>query len=573
MQAVQRCQHWLESPAVDSATKAELNALKNNPEEIHDRFYRDLAFGTGGLRGVMGAGTNRMNIYTVRKATQGLANAVIKNGGSERGVAIAFDSRHRSAEFALEAALCLCANGIKVYLFDGPRPTPVLSFTLRRLACIAGIVITASHNPPEYNGYKVYWEDGAQITYPKDKEIIDLVNEVAGFEGAKTMEVSAAEEEGLLSIIGEDADAAYVSVIKNTVLNPEVIAEQGGDLKIVYSPLHGTGGIPVQRVLGELGFKNVYTVQEQEQPDGDFPTVKSPNPEEPAAFDLALALAAKKQADLVLVTDPDADRFGAYVKNGEEYVRLDGNMAGMFICEYILEQRAQKNILPQNGAVITTIVTTKMAKAAAEKYGVRHIETLTGFKYIGEQIKFFERDKSFEYLFGFEESFGCLTGTYARDKDAVSAVMFFCEAAAYCKSRGMGVWERMLQIFEKYGYCKEGLVSLERKGEEGAGQIAALMKKLRENPPEKIGNFEVLKVRDYKKGIVVDRQKKGVEPTGLPESDVLYFDLSQDAWCCVRPSGTEPKIKFYMGVKGDSLNHAEELLEKFKKDTHRIAEQ
>ncbi|EET60737.1 phosphoglucomutase/phosphomannomutase, alpha/beta/alpha domain II [Marvinbryantia formatexigens DSM 14469] len=563
MNTIERYLSWLENPYFDEATKEELRAIADNEKEITDRFYKELAFGTGGLRGIIGAGSNRMNIYTVRKATQGLADFIIEEKGQEKGVALAFDSRRMSPEFAMEAARVLCANGIRTYLFETLRPTPELSFALRTLGCIAGIVVTASHNPPEYNGYKVYWEDGAQITYPKDAQIIDRVNRITDYAAVKTMDEDAAKRSGLLTFIGEETDAAYMRALKKLVLNPEIIRQQAEDIRIVYTPLHGTGNLPVRRILAELGFTKVYVVPEQEKPDGGFPTVSYPNPEDPEAFTLALELAKKVDADLVLATDPDADRLGVYAKDSRTggYMAFTGNMSGMLICEYELSQRKEKGLLPDNGAIVTTIVSGNMARAAAEEYGVALIETLTGFKYIGEQIKLFEqKQKDNTFLFGFEESYGCLVGTHARDKDAVVAVMALCEAAAYYKSRGLTLWDQMQALFEKYGYYKEGLYTLTLKGAEGAQKIRDILKSFRGNPPERIGAWKVEAFRDYLENRVVDYRTGEEKLTGLPESDVLYFELENDAWCCVRPSGTEPKVKFYMGVKGNSMRDAKEKL-------------
>lgn len=553
---------WCTDAYFDEATKAELLQIKDDEKEIEDRFYRDLEFGTGGLRGVIGAGTNRMNVYTVRKATQGLANFIIKENGQDKGVAIAFDSRHMSPEFAKEAALCLNANGIKTYRFDTLRPTPELSFALRQLGCIAGIVITASHNPPEYNGYKVYWEDGAQITFPKDKEIITEVNLVTDYGMVKTMDEQDAVEAGLYHTIGSEIDDLYIEALKKQIIHPEYIKEVAEDIKIVYTPLHGTGNLPVRRVLAELGFKNVYVVQEQELPDGDFPTVSYPNPEDPKAFALALELAKKVDADIVLATDPDADRLGVYAKNPDtgEFVSFTGNMSGMLIGEYILRQRRENGTLPANAALVKTIVTTNMADVVVKDYGIKLIEVLTGFKYIGEQIKFFEQDNSYEYVFGLEESYGCLVGTHARDKDAVVAVMALCEVASYCKIHGKTLWSQMTELFEKYGYFREGLESITLKGIDGVEKIQAIMNQLRSNPPKQLAGFKVEKIRDYKNSEAVVLATGEKEKLTLPVSNVLYFDLDNDGWCCARPSGTEPKIKFYMGVKGSSLDDADQML-------------
>lgn len=555
---------WLNDAYFDEDTKNELLAIRNDEKEIEDRFYKELEFGTGGLRGVIGAGTNRMNIYTVRKATQGLANYILKQGGKEKGVAIAYDSRRKSPEFADEAALCLAANGIKAYVFDALRPTPELSFALRKLGCISGIVITASHNPPEYNGYKAYWEDGAQVTAPKDKEIITEVKNVTDYHEVKTMDKEEAIKAGLYQVIGSEIDDAYMEELKKQIIHPEIIKEMADDIKIVYSPFHGTGNVPVRRILSELGFKHVYVVPEQELPDPDFTTLDYPNPEDPKAFTLALKLAKEKNADIVLATDPDADRLGIYAldtKSGE-YVPFTGNMSGMLIAEYILRERTAVGAMPENPALVTTIVTTNMAKAISDDYHVKCIEVLTGFKYIGEQIKWFEQSGSNHYVFGLEESYGCLAGTHARDKDAVVAVMCLCEMAAWCKKNGKTVWDQMLDLYEKYGYFKETQYAITLKGIEGSRQIAAIMDKLRNDPPKEFGDWKVLEFRDYDRNRILNMESGEERETGLPQSNVLYFDLTDDSWCCARPSGTEPKLKFYMGVKGNSLEDAQEKVEK-----------
>ena len=549
---------WISNAYFDKATKEELLAIEDNEKEIEDRFYKDLEFGTGGLRGVIGAGTNRMNIYTVRKASQGLANYILKQGGADRGIAIAYDSRRMSPEFAEVTALCMAANGIKAYVFDSLRPTPELSFALRKLGCISGVVITASHNPPEYNGYKVYWEDGAQITAPKDKEIIAEVNAITDYYTVKTMDKAAAVEAGLFISIGKEIDDAYMAELKKQMIHPEVIREACKDLKIVYSPFNGTGNVPVCRILSELGFEQVYVVKEQQMPDPNFTTLEYPNPEDPKAFTLALELAREVDADVVLATDPDADRLGVYAKDIRtgQYIPFTGNMSGMLICEYILRERTANGTMPVNPALVSTIVTTNMARVIAEKYGVLFIEVLTGFKYIGEQIKFFEQSGSNNFVFGLEESYGCLAGTHARDKDAVVAVMCLCEVAAWCKIRGISLWDMMLNMYEQYGYYKETQYTITLKGIDGSKQIAAMMDKLRKEPPKAFGEFEVLALRDYRTGKVTDMVTGAEGKTGLPTSNVLYFELPKDCWCCVRPSGTEPKIKFYMGVKGTSLEDA-----------------
>ena len=559
---------WLKDAYFDEATKEELRSIAGNEGEIEDRFYKELEFGTGGLRGVIGAGTNRMNIYTVRKATQGFANYIIKQGGRDRGVAIAYDSRRMSPEFADEAALCLCANGIKAYVFDALRPTPELSFALRALHCISGIVITASHNPPEYNGYKAYWEDGAQVTAPRDKEIITEVKNVTDYHEVKTMDKKEAMDKGLYQVIGKEIDDAYMAELKKQIIHPEIIKEVADEIKIVYTPFHGTGNVPVRRILSELGFKHVYVVPEQELPDPDFTTLEYPNPEDPKAFTLALKLAKEKNADIVLATDPDADRLGIYALDSKtgEYMPFTGNMSGMLIAEYILRERTATHTMPENPALVTTIVTTNMAGAIARDYGLRFVEVLTGFKYIGEQIKLFEQTGSNNYVFGLEESYGCLAGTHARDKDAVVAVMCLCEVAAWCKKMGITVWDQMLRLYEKYGYYKETQYAMTLKGIDGAAQIQAIMDKLRSNPPKSFGDLRVKEFRDYEKDTVLDLETGETKPTGLPKSNVLYFDLTNDSWCCARPSGTEPKIKFYMGVKGTSLEDAQARLEKLTED-------
>ena len=567
MDRIQKQELWMTDPYFDEETRKELKAIEGEEAELYDRFYKDLDFGTGGLRGVIGAGTNRMNCYTIRKATQGLANFIIKEGGQEKGVAIAYDSRHMSQEFSDEAALCLNANGIKTYRFSSLRPTPELSFTVRELGCIAGIVITASHNPPEYNGYKVYWEDGAQITAPKDKQIIAEVNAVEDYASVKTMKKEEAIEKGLYQVIDKELDDRYMEELHKQVMNQECLDEVAKEIKIVYTPLHGTGNLLVRRILKELGFEQVFVVPEQELPDGDFPTVSYPNPEDPKAFTLALKLAKEKDADLVLATDPDADRLGVYAKDSKtgEYMSFTGNMSGLLIAEYVLSQKKEKGILPENGALVKTIVSSNMADAITKEYGITLIEVLTGFKYIGEQIKFFEQNHNYQYLFGFEESYGCLLGTYARDKDAVVAVMALCEAAAYYKTKGLTLWDQMLHIYEKYGYYKEDLATLTLKGEEGSKKIQSMLEEMRKNPPKKFGEYTVEAVRDYKEGVRTDLKTGVKEETHLPTSNVLYYELSEDAWCCVRPSGTEPKIKFYIGVKGNDIEDAKQRAEGLKK--------
>ncbi|MCI9153952.1 phospho-sugar mutase [Lachnospiraceae bacterium] len=568
MEYKERYQEWLSNPYFDADTKAELEGIKEDDNEIKERFYMDLEFGTAGLRGIIGAGTNRMNIYTVRKATQGLANYIIKNGSADKGVAIAYDSRRMSPEFADEAALCLAANGIKAYVFESLRPTPELSFAVRKLSCIAGINITASHNPPEYNGYKVYWADGAQITPPHDKGIMDEVKAVEDYTTMKTMSLDAAKEKGLYESIGADIDDAYIAELKKQVKHQDAIDAAAKDLKIVYTPLHGTGNIPARRILKELGFENVYVVKEQELPDGEFPTVSYPNPEAAEAFELGLKLAKEIDADIVLATDPDADRLGVRVKdkNGE-YHTLTGNMSGCLLADYeIGEKKEIDGGLPADGKFIKTIVTTNMADAIAKYYGVDLIECLTGFKFIGQQILGFETSGKGEYLFGFEESYGCLIGTHARDKDAIVATMALCEAAAFYKTLDMTLWDAMIAMYDRYGYYKDDIQSITLKGIEGLAKIQEILETLRKNPPAEIAGYKVLKARDYKADTIRDMETGEVTGTGLPSSNVLYYDLTDDAWVCVRPSGTEPKVKFYYGVKGTSMEDADAKSEAMGKE-------
>ena len=553
-------EQWLANPYFDEATKEELKGISEDENEIKERFYMDLEFGTAGLRGIIGAGTNRMNIYVVRRATQGLANYIAKVDKKAQGVAIAYDSRHMSSEFAEEAALCLAANGIKAYIFESLRPTPELSFAVRHLGCVAGINVTASHNPPEYNGYKVYWEDGAQITPPHDSGIMGEVKSISDWNTVKTMDKAEAEKAGLFQVIGKEVDDAYMAELKKQVIHMDAIEKEGKNLKIVYTPLHGTGNIPARRILKELGFENVYVVKEQELPDGDFPTVSYPNPEAAEAFELGLKLAKEVDADLVLATDPDADRLGVRVKdkNGE-YHDLTGNMSGCLLANYELSQRKAVNgSLPEDGALIKTIVTTNLADAIAKGYGVNLIEVLTGFKFIGQQILGFENSGKGSYLFGFEESYGCLIGTYARDKDAIVATMALCEAAAYYKTQGKTLWDAMIEMYEQFGYYKDAIQSVTMKGIEGLQKIQEIMNSLRQNPPAEFAGHKVTAVRDYKADTITDVATGAVKPTGLPNSNVLYYELTDDAWVCVRPSGTEPKVKFYYGVKGTSLADADE---------------
>lgn len=552
-------EEWLNNPYFDAKTKEELLSIKEDEKEIKERFYTELEFGTAGLRGIIGAGTNRMNMYTVRKATQGLANYIIKAGFANKGVAIAYDSRRMSPEFADEAALCLCANGIKAYVFESLRPTPELSFAVRKLNCVAGINITASHNPPEYNGYKVYWEDGAQITPPHDNGIMSEVKAVIDYSTVKTMDKIEAMEAGLYEVIGAEIDDAYIAELKKQVIREDCIKQVADQIKIVYTPLHGTGNIPARRVLKEIGFDNVYVVPEQELPNGEFPTVSYPNPEAEEAFTLALKLAREKDADLVLATDPDADRLGVYVKDTKsgEYIPMTGNMSGCLLADYEISQRKEKDgSLPADGALIKTIVTSNMADAIAKYYDINLIEVLTGFKFIGQQILGFENNNNGTYLFGFEESYGCLIGTHARDKDAIVATMALCEAAAYYKTKGMTLWDALVELYDRYGYYKDDVQAVTMKGIEGLEKIQQIMNTLRTNPPTQVGEYKVLSARDYKLDTIKDLTTGEVKPTGLPSSNVLYYDLSDNAWLCVRPSGTEPKVKFYYGIVGTSLEDA-----------------
>lgn len=553
-------QEWLSNPYFDEATKEELRAIEGNENEIKERFYMDLEFGTAGLRGIIGAGINRMNIYVVRRATQGLANYIIKQGAADKGVAIAYDSRHMSPEFAMEAAMTLAANGIKAYKFESLRPTPELSFAVRELGCVAGINITASHNPPEYNGYKVYWEDGAQFTPPHDKGVTEEVLAIEDLSTVKTTDEASATAAGLYQVIGQEIDDKYIAQVKAQVVNQKAIDEMQDQITIVYTPLHGTGNIPARRVMKEIGFTHVYVVPEQELPDGDFPTVSYPNPEAKEAFELGLKLAKEKNADLVLATDPDADRLGVYVKDTKsgEYIPLTGNMSGSLLCEYVLSQKQAAGKIPADGQVVKSIVSTNLIDAVAKAYGAELIEVLTGFKWIGKQILKNETTGHGTYLFGMEESYGCLIGTYARDKDAISATAALCEAAAYYKQKGMTLWDAMIAMYEKYGYYKDAVKAIGLSGIEGLAKIQSIMETLRNNTPTEVGGYKVTSARDYKLDTIKDMATGEVKPTGLPSSNVLYYDLEDGAWICVRPSGTEPKIKFYFGVKGTSLEDAEE---------------
>ena len=566
MDYLKEYQRWCEDPSFDVETKKELELIKNDEEEIKDRFYKELEFGTAGLRGVIGMGTNRMNKYTVGKATQGLANYIREQGVQDKGVAISYDSRKMSDEFSMQTALILNANGIKTYLFESLRPVPELSFAVRQLGCTAGIMITASHNPPKYNGYKVYWDDGSQIVAPRDKDIINKVRNITDFKEIKTISKEEAIKKGLFNLVGIEMDDKYIATLKSHILNSEIVEKEGKELKIVYTPLHGTGNTIVERLLNELGFKNVYVVPEQAKPDGNFPTVDYPNPEDKKAFKLALELAKKVDADVVLATDPDADRLGIYAKDTKtgEYMPYTGNMSALLIAEYRISQMKEKNILPKNGMLITTIVSSNLAKAIADNYNLECIEVLTGFKNIGAVMKKAEENKDKTYVFGFEESYGCLIGDYARDKDGIAAVMSLCEAAAYYKSKGITLWDQMNNIYKKYGYYKEDQVSIVLEGAEGAEKIKQMMTDTRNKEVKQIGKYKVLTFKDIEKDYVKNMVTGEESKSGLPKSNVLYYELENDAWCCVRPSGTEPKIKLYIGVKGISDENAEKELEELK---------
>lgn len=557
---------WCESAEFDEETKSELISIMGDEKEIEDRFYKELEFGTAGLRGVIGAGTNRMNKYTVGKATQGLANYIVEQGTQEKGVAISYDSRKMSKEFSEQTALILNANGIKTYLFENLRPVPELSFAVRELGCTAGVMITASHNPPKYNGYKVYWDDGAQIVNPRDVDIIGKVKAVTNFSEIKTMDRKEAEEKDLFHLIGTKMDDKYLAKLESLVLNPEIVKEQGKNLKVVYTPLHGTGNTVVERLLTEIGIQNLYVVPEQKDPDGNFPTVDYPNPEDPKAFKLALDLAEKVDADVVLATDPDADRLGVFAKDSKtgKYMDYTGNMSALLIAEYRISQMKEKGILPDNGMFVTTIVSSNLAKDIASNYNLDCYEVLTGFKNIGAIMRNAEETGKNKYVFGFEESYGCLIGDYARDKDGIAAVMALCEAACYAKSQDKTLWDMMQDIYKKYGYYKETQVSIVREGAEGAQEIQDMMTKTRQKDITEIAGLKVLKFKDIQKDIEKNMKNGKITKTGLPTSNVLYYELENNNWCCVRPSGTEPKIKLYMGVKARSEKKATEKLELLK---------
>ena len=558
----EKYEEWVNNPVFDEETKKELLEMKDNEIEKKDSFYKDLEFGTAGLRGIVGAGTNRMNKYTVGKASQGLAEYIVSKGGQDKGVAIAYDSRHKSTEFSELAALILNANGVKTYIFESLRPTPELSFAVRKLGCISGIVVTASHNPPKYNGYKVYWEDGAQITEPIDAEIIAKVNGITDFSKIKTISKEEAIAKGLYNVISPDFDELYLTELKKNTLNPEDIKKAAESLKIVYTPLHGTGGRLVKKLFNELGYKNVHIVKEQEMPDGNFPTVSYPNPEDPKAFEYALNLAKEVNADIVLANDPDADRIGLHIKDSktEKYILFNGNMIGLTIAEYLISQKKEKGILPKNPALIKTIVSSNMTDRICEYYGVELFLALTGFKNIAARIRQFEQNNSHNCIMGFEESYGCLIGTHARDKDGIIAVMLLCEIAAYYKNRGMTLWDAIQNMSEKYGYYREGQIPVVLEGAAGAEKIQEMMRTMRNNPPENIGKYKVLKIMDCNAGIEKDLLTGTETKLDLPKSNVLRYTLENDCWCAVRPSGTEPKIKFYMGVRDDSLENAEKDL-------------
>lgn len=562
---LEKYNEWLNDPIFDDETKRELLEIKDDKKEIEDRFYKELEFGTGGLRGILGAGTNRMNLYTVGKATQGLANYIIKKNRQNDGVVISYDSRNMSPEFAKQTALIFNANGIKTYLFSSLRPVPVLSFAVRELKCAAGIMITASHNVAKYNGYKVYWDDGAQVSDPIDKEIIEEVRAVDSYSSIKVMNIFDAEEQELYKVIDKEIDDKYMSTLKGFVLNPEVIERQK-DLCIVYTPLHGTGNIPVQRILKEIGFENVNVVPEQAEPNGNFPTVEFPNPEYKDAFKLALDLAEKLNADVVLATDPDADRLGIYAKDSKtgEYVPFTGNMSALLIAEYRFAQLKEKGKMPDNGLLVQSIVSTEMSVPVCEKYGIKKEDVLTGFKYIGKRIKDYENGE-YSYLFGFEESYGCLFGTYARDKDGVAACMELAEAAAYYKEKGMTLYDEMEEMYEEYGYFLEDLAQDVLNGREEIEMMNKRLENARKNLPSKFGDIDIERIRDYESGEIIDLRNGEKCKLDTPKSNVLYFELPNNEWFAVRPSGTEPKVKYYYGVRGKSKEDAVKRMDYLKK--------
>ena len=561
MDAIKTYRQWCADFADDRETAVELKSIENDPAEIEDRFYRDLEFGTAGMRGVLGAGTNRMNKYNVRRVTRALAKYILSHpGGAEKGVAIAYDSRLMSDVFARETALVLAAAGVKAHLFPSLRPVPVLSFTVRHLGCIAGVVITASHNPSKYNGYKVYWTDGGQMPPESVKGITDLLPETSYAESLP-MDEQAALDAGLLEYIGSEVDDAYIAAVRKLSVNPELAREVGATLKIVYTPLHGSGNIPVRRILKEIGMQNVYVVPEQELPDGRFPTVRVPNPEEPDAFRLALEMQKKLGADLCIGTDPDCDRVGiaCMTENGPRL--LNGNQIGCVLLHYILSQKQARGELPANAAAVTTIVSTDMAAAIARSYGCEMIEVLTGFKYIAEQIHLFETTGAHSFMFGFEESFGFLSGTDVRDKDGVNACLLIAEAACwYKKTYNCTLVDAIDRLYAQYGYYGDKVTSFVLPGKDGLEKMQHLMRALREDPPRIFAGVRVTALRDYQKSTRVEGDR--VEPLTLPKSNVLYFELEDGAWICVRPSGTEPKIKLYVNARTEAREMTTALLEK-----------
>ncbi|MBW3492096.1 phospho-sugar mutase [Bacillus mycoides] len=565
----QEFSRWLSYAELDAELKEQLENMKQDEKKIEDSFYKNLEFGTGGMRGELGAGTNRLNVYTVRKATKGLA-MFIENLGEEakkRGVVVAYDSRHKSPEFAMEVAATLGAHGITTYVFESLRPTPVLSFAVRHLHTASGIVLTASHNPPEYNGYKVYGDDGGQLPPKEADELISYVNAV---ENELTVEVADVEQlkaDGLLHIIGQEVDDAYAAELNNVIINKEMVKEVGKDLKIVFTPLHGTSNISVRRGLEEVGFTDVTVVKEQELPDPNFSTVKSPNPEEHAAFEYAIRDGEKVGADVLIATDPDADRLGVAVRNHDgEFQVLTGNQTGALMLDYLLSQKKENGTLPENGVVLKTIVTSEIGRTIAKAYGLDTVDTLTGFKFIGEKIKQYEESGQYEFQFGYEESYGYLIRSFCRDKDAVQSVLFACEVAAYYKSQGKTLYDGLLEVFKKYGFFREDLVSLTLKGKDGAEQIQKMMATFRENPPKEVAGLTVVAVEDYKESIITTLQDGNKEEIHLPKSNVLKYQLEDGSWFCLRPSGTEPKIKFYFGVQDDSLQNSEQKLLTIKED-------
>ncbi|PFD40061.1 phosphoglucomutase [Bacillus cereus] len=565
----QEFSRWLSYAELDVELKEQLENMRQDEKKIEDSFYKNLEFGTGGMRGELGAGTNRLNVYTVRKATKGLAVFIEKLGeeAKKRGVVVAYDSRHKSPEFAMEVAATLGAHGITTYVFESLRPTPVLSFAVRHLHTVSGIVLTASHNPPEYNGYKVYGEDGGQLPPKEADELISYVNTVKDELTVEVADVEQLKADGLLHIIGQEVDDAYAAELNNVIINKEMVQKVGKDLKIVFTPLHGTSNISVRRGLEEVGFTNVTVVKEQELPDPNFSTVKSPNPEEHAAFEYAIRDGEKVGADVLIATDPDADRLGVAVRNHDgEFQVLTGNQTGALMLDYLLSQKKENGTLPANGVVLKTIVTSEIGRTIAKAYGLDTVDTLTGFKFIGEKIKQYEESGQYEFQFGYEESYGYLIRPFCRDKDAVQSVLFACEVAAYYKAQGKTLYDGLLEVFEKYGFFREDLVSLTLKGKDGAEQIQEMMATFRENPPKEVAGFTVVAVEDYKASIITTLQDGNKEEIHLPKSNVLKYQLEDGSWFCLRPSGTEPKIKFYFGVQDDSLQNSEQKLLTIKED-------